>query len=33
MIVDRPFLAAIRDRKSGALLFFGRIAAPAPISG
>jgi serpin B len=26
MVVDRPFLATLRDRKSGAVLFFGRIA-------
>jgi serpin B len=29
MIVDRPFLVTIRDRASGALLFFGRISDPA----
>jgi serpin B len=28
MVVDRPFLATLRDRKSGAVLFFGRIANP-----
>ena len=28
MIVDRPFLLTIRDRESGALIFFGRIANP-----
>jgi serpin B len=28
MIVDRPFLLTIRDRASGALLFFGRISDP-----
>lgn len=28
MIVDRPFLVTIRDRASGALIFFGRIADP-----
>ena len=28
MIVDRPFLLTIRDRASGALIFFGRIADP-----
>ena len=31
MIVDRPFLMAIRDRASGALIFFGRIADPTPV--
>ncbi len=31
MIVDRPFLATIRDRASGALIFFGRIADPTPV--
>lgn len=31
MIVDRPFLVAIRDRSSGALSFFGRIADPTPV--
>lgn len=31
MIVDRPFLLTIRDRGSGALIFFGRIADPAPV--
>lgn len=31
MIVDRPFLVAIRDRASGALIFFGRIADPMPV--
>lgn len=30
MIVDRPFLVTIRDRASGALIFFGRISDPAP---
>lgn len=30
MIVDRPFLVSIRDRASGALIFFGRIADPTP---
>ncbi len=30
MIVDRPFIMALRDRQTGALLFFGRIAAPDP---
>jgi serpin B len=29
MIVDLPFLVTIRDRASGALLFFGRISDPA----
>ena len=29
MIVDRPFLVTLRDRASGALLFFGRISNPA----
>jgi serpin B len=28
MIVDRPFLVTIRDRASGALLFFGRVSDP-----
>ena len=28
MIVDRPFLLTIRDRESGALIFFGRVADP-----
>ena len=32
MVVDRPFLATLRDRKSGAVLFFGRIADPTSIS-
>lgn len=32
MIVDRPFLATLRDRASGAILFFGRIADPTPVS-
>ncbi|QCI96237.1 serpin family protein [Novosphingobium sp. EMRT-2] len=31
MVVDRPFLATVRDRKSGAVLFFGRIADPTAI--
>ena len=31
MIVDRPFLVTIRDRASGALIFFGRIADPTPV--
>lgn len=31
MIVDRPFLMTIRDRASGALIFFGRIAEPTPV--
>ncbi|AKQ43003.2 hypothetical protein CP97_00340 [Aurantiacibacter atlanticus] len=31
MIVDRPFLLTIRDRFSGALIFFGRIADPTPV--
>ena len=31
MVVDRPFLATLRDRKSGAVLFFGRIADPTAI--
>jgi serine protease inhibitor len=30
MIVDRPFLCAIEDRRSGALLFVGAIYDPAP---
>lgn len=32
MIVDRPFLVSIRDRASGALIFFGRIADPDPVA-
>ena len=32
MIVDRPFLVTIRDRASGALLFFGRISDPTAAS-
>ena len=28
MIVDRPFLVTLRDRASGAVLFFGRISDP-----
>ena len=31
MIVDRSFLLTIRDRASGALIFFGRIADPTPV--
>ncbi|MGB7374153.1 serpin family protein [Pontixanthobacter sp.] len=31
MIVNRPFLLTIRDRASGALIFFGRIADPSPV--
>ena len=31
MIVDRPFLVTIRDRASGALIFFGRIADPVAV--
>ncbi len=31
MVVYRPFLATLRDRKSGAVLFFGRIADPTAI--
>lgn len=31
MIVDRPFLVTLRDRASGALLFFGRIADPRAV--
>ncbi len=31
MVVDRPFIATLRDRKTGALLFFGRIADPGKI--
>lgn len=31
MIVDRPFLVTIRDRASGALIFFGRIADPTAV--
>jgi len=29
MVVDRPFIVAIRERFSGAILFLGRVAAPA----
>ena len=32
MTVDRPFLATLRDRASGAVLFFGRVADPTPVS-
>jgi serine protease inhibitor len=28
VIVDRPFIVAIRERLSGTLLFIGRIGAP-----
>lgn len=31
IVFDRPFLATLRDRKSGAVLFFGRIADPVKI--
>jgi serpin B len=31
-MVDRPFFAAIRDERSGALLFIGAIHDPAPLS-
>ncbi len=31
MIVDRPFLVALRDTKTGSLLLYGRIADPEPI--
>ena len=30
MTVDRPFLVALRDTKTGSLLFFGRISDPQP---
>jgi serpin B len=32
MIVDRPFACAIRDEETGALLFLGWIAEPAPLN-
>jgi len=32
MLVDRPFLVTIRDRASGALIFFGRIADPVAVT-
>ncbi|MGB3135197.1 MAG: serpin family protein [Nodosilinea sp.] len=28
MVIDRPFLAAVRDRQSGTLLFLSAIADP-----
>lgn len=31
IVFDRPFLATLRDRKSGAVLFFGRIADPEAV--
>lgn len=31
IVFDRPFLATLRDRKSGAVLFFGRIADPGKV--
>jgi serpin B len=31
MIVDRPFLVTVRDRASGAVLFFGRISDPTAV--
>ena len=29
MTVDRPFLYALRDRETGAVLFLGRVTSPA----
>jgi serpin B len=28
--VDRPFVFALRDRETGAVLFFGRVVDPTP---
>lgn len=32
MVVDRPFIVALRDNKTGSLLFMGHVANPAPES-
>jgi serine protease inhibitor len=33
MVVDRPFFLAVVDRRSGLLLFLGRISEPEPVPG
>ena len=33
VVVDRPFVFAIRERLSGTILFLGRVMNPAVISG